>query len=111
MLAVTKKRHVKKVDHLLIAETNEGLPPLLNDFAPLLSQFSEMPVSALPLEKVLQIHGHPAPQLQLLHTDLTSMHHLGQVIELCSAFPHSSIVIVSSKQDEQLCLLALEAGA
>lgn len=39
------------------------------------------------------------------------MLHLQQFIELHSAFNNSSIIIVGDKHDEDICLLALEAGA
>jgi PAS domain S-box-containing protein len=102
---------VKKLNQLLIVETDAGLSPLLNDFNSLLSQFSETPVSVLPLHKIADINPLFAPSLLLLHTDLTGIRHLQQFVELYTQFPYSSIIIVSREQEEELCLLALEAGA
>lgn len=101
---------MKKLNQLFIIETDTSSAPLLSEYQPLLQAFSEAPVVVKFLSDVIRSEFSKAPPLVLLHSNLTSIQHLQQFIELQAVLSYSSIVIVSDQQDEELCLLALEAG-
>lgn len=95
----------------MIIEADASLEPLLNQFASLLNSFSHAPVTVQSLPVATKTNIASAPHLVLFHSNLSSIDHLQQFISLHAAFPYSTIIIVSDMQDEELCLLALEAGA
>ena len=102
---------MKKLNRLLIIEADPALEPLLSTHQSLLALLSETPIEAQSLAQINGADLPHAPQLILFHSNLMSIQHLRQFICVRHAFPHSNIVIISSEQDEELCLLALEAGA
>lgn len=102
---------MKKLNQLLIIEAGDIQPTLLSQHQVLLECCSEIPVAVQSLSEVAKHSIASSPQLVLFHSNLTSVNHLQQFIQLHSAFPYSTIIIVSHEQDEELCLLALEAGA
>ncbi len=101
---------MKKLNQLLIIEADTTLEPLIQ-FQPLLELFSDAPIAVQSLDTLKKAGIISSPQLVLLHGNLTTMQHLEQFIRLHSMFPYSTVIIVNNEQDEELCLLALEAGA
>ncbi|HVF96545.1 MAG TPA: PAS domain-containing protein, partial [Flavisolibacter sp.] len=101
---------MKKLNQLLIIEADDDAPPLLPQF-PFLPSFSERAPVVLSLKQVSDATVALSFHFIMLHSRLTTMHHFRQFVELYTSFPYSSIVIVSPQQDEELGLLALEAGA
>lgn len=70
------------------------------------------PVGILQLSDAVARAGlGDAPELVLFHSNLTSVTHLQQFIRVQAALPYSSVVIIGQQQDEEVLLLALEAGA
>ena len=102
---------MKKLNQLLIIEAGDNLPPLISQFQSLLASFSETPIAVLSALKLNKTDITGAPELVLFHSNLTTEEHLKQFIEVQQLLPYSSIIIVGRQIDENLCLLALEAGA
>lgn len=108
---VSKHEVVKKANQLLIIEADATLEPLLSQFNSIFQSLSDTPVIVEPLLNVANALIDSSPQLVLLHSNLTTMQHLQQFVHLLTLLPFSNFIIVSNEQDEELCLMALEAGA
>ncbi|HVF98048.1 MAG TPA: PAS domain S-box protein, partial [Flavisolibacter sp.] len=102
---------MKKLSQLFILEPGKHEDSLLSrflflhDFA---NESAELVHTVADIEKRVK---NQLPHLVLLYSNLTSIQHLQQFVQLYAALPYSSIIIVSDEQDEEICLLALEAGA
>ena len=93
---------------LLIVEANEASTPLSQDYQSLFSSFFQEVITT---GIAGALHAGAKPRLVLLHTSLTAIGHLRQFVELQSSYPHATIVLVTDEADEELSMLALEAGA
>lgn len=102
---------MKKLNQLLIIEADSTLEPLLSQFQHQLQLFSTTPAMVHALADVSKAVIASSPDLILFHSNLITMEHLRQFIQLQAALPCSNIIIVSNEQDEEISLLALEAGA
>lgn len=101
---------MKKLDRLLIVE-GDGLPqPLLAGRELWIKPLYHHPPEVLHLQQKPNV-DFPSLPLTLLHSNLANIGELQQYIQLQAALPSSAIVIVADEQDEELSMLALEAGA
>ncbi len=101
---------MKQLNQLLIIEADPESEPLLSQFNYLTQSFSIAPAIVLSFTDLEQ-NKSLSPQLILLHSNLTTIGHLRRFIFLQAIFPYSNTIIISNRQDEELCLLAMEAGA
>ncbi|HZH63961.1 MAG TPA: PAS domain S-box protein [Flavisolibacter sp.] len=103
---------MKKLNQLLIIEAGSSLEPLAHNCQSILQLSS---VSTTIEEKTaveVEATSEPfLPELVLWHSNLTNIEHLQQFIKLQSRFSYSTVIIVTQDQDEELSLLAIEAGA
>lgn len=99
----------KHTTQLLLVETRDGTAA--TDFLLLLRSFADVAVAVQSLTDAVKTGAAATPDLLLLYGNLTTVTQLQDFLQLQAAFPHAGIAMVSRKQDEDLCLLALEAGA
>lgn len=102
---------MKKLNRLTVIEADPSLEPLLAQHQSLLQLFSVLPVEQQFMSDGMAAGSSAMPQLVLLHTNLTHSNHLQVFIELQNRLPFTTIIIVGQQRDEELCLLAVEAGA
>lgn len=102
---------MKKLNQLLIVEAIEDGPSLLAQYEALLENISEQPPLVQTVTGIVRSSIRSAPLLVLLHCNLTRVSHLQNFVHLQSTLPYSTIIILTRQQDEELCLMALEAGA
>jgi PAS domain S-box-containing protein len=102
---------VKKLNQLLVIEADDNLPPLLSQFRSLLATFSELPVTSQSVIDFKKNNIASPAQLVLFHSNLNTIPHLQQFVDIYGLLGFSAIIIVGEQIDYELCLLALEAGA
>lgn len=100
---------VKKFSQLMIVEADEMQVPLAETNRSLFASFFEEVITAD--LAVIEQATPSTPQLILLHSPLTTIGHLQRFIQLQTAYPHSVIALITGEADDELCQLALEAGA
>jgi len=101
---------VRKSSRLLIIEANSSSDSLLIQYESLFTSVFQEPVQVQTIS-ALTNSNLAAPQLILLHANLITLKHLRQFVNIQTLFPFSTIIVVSDEQDEELCILTLEAGA
>ena len=105
-----KTKTMKMLNQIMVIEADPLLEPILSQHLSLLQSFSVLPVEQQLLSDRMAANFSATPRLVLLHTNLTHTDHLRAFIELQNKLPYTTIIIVSHQQDEELCLLAVEAG-
>ncbi len=101
---------MKKQIQLLVIETSADAAAATN-LQVLLQSFSNNALTVQSLPAIMKKGLSAKPDLVLLHGNLTNRQHLQQFIQLHAALPHTGVVIVNGEQTEDLCMMALEAGA
>lgn len=101
---------MKKFSRLMLVEADALLEPLLPVCQSVIESLYNEPVEVLEFQEAINTFS-VSPQLILVNSNLVSMDALRQYVDLQQKFPHSAIILVADKQDDDLYMMALEAGA